>query len=336
MRKGRFLGQDLMKGENPNFPQSNGARTNGPQSSVGQRGGQTSTRGVEPAPEATPLGVFFSRKDIDVATTPKSTSPAPEIDNQNVSENTGQTKGGTSIFDPVLCELAYRWFCPKGGRVLDPFAGGSVRGIVAARLGLAYLGFDIRAEQIAANEAQAKTILRLGDPAPHWHLGDCRDMLPLVQADIADMVFACPPYGDLERYSDDPRDLSTLSLSEFDAAMAAVIAGCVRALTRDRFSIWVVSDYRDQDGAYVGFPSKIRRWHQEAGAAIYNEAILINSAGSLPIRAGKQFAATRKLGRMHQELLIFLKGDARRATEAMAPIDAKAIDEALTAAGAQE
>ena len=29
---------------------------------------------------------------------------------------------GTSIFDPVLCELAYRWFSAKGGVVLDPFA----------------------------------------------------------------------------------------------------------------------------------------------------------------------------------------------------------------------
>ena len=30
---------------------------------------------------------------------------------------------GTSIFDPVLCEIAYRWFCPEGGAILDPFAG---------------------------------------------------------------------------------------------------------------------------------------------------------------------------------------------------------------------
>ena len=34
------------------------------------------------------------------------------------------TASGTSIFDPVLCEIAYRWFCPQGGTVLDPFAGG--------------------------------------------------------------------------------------------------------------------------------------------------------------------------------------------------------------------
>ncbi|HOR79340.1 MAG TPA: hypothetical protein PLG04_11235, partial [Anaerolineaceae bacterium] len=33
----------------------------------------------------------------------------------NVSE-----QSGTSIFDPVLCELAYRWWCPANGHVLDP------------------------------------------------------------------------------------------------------------------------------------------------------------------------------------------------------------------------
>jgi hypothetical protein len=50
------------------------------------------------------------------------------------------TGAGTSVFDPVLCELACRWFSPPGGRVLDPFAGGSVRGIVAALLGRDYIG----------------------------------------------------------------------------------------------------------------------------------------------------------------------------------------------------
>ena len=44
-------------------------------------------------------------------------------------------QSGTSVFDPVLCEIAYRWFMPAGGTVIDPFAGGSVRGIVASKLG---------------------------------------------------------------------------------------------------------------------------------------------------------------------------------------------------------
>ncbi len=32
-----------------------------------------------------------------------------------------------SVFDATLCEKMYEWFVPKGGKVLDPFAGGSVR-----------------------------------------------------------------------------------------------------------------------------------------------------------------------------------------------------------------
>jgi hypothetical protein len=49
---------------------------------------------------------------------------------------------GASIFDPVLCELLYKWFCTNGGSVLDPFAGGSVRGVVGI-LGYPY-GIDLR------------------------------------------------------------------------------------------------------------------------------------------------------------------------------------------------
>jgi hypothetical protein len=79
----------------------------------------------------------------------------------------GMTPGdGASIFDPVLCELAYRWFCPDGGAILDPFAGGSVRGIAAAWLGHPYTGIDLSARQIAANRAQADRILTDREPAP--------------------------------------------------------------------------------------------------------------------------------------------------------------------------
>jgi len=56
---------------------------------------------------------------------------------------------GTSIFDPVLCELAYRWFCPIGGLVFDPLAGGSVRGIVAAKLNRRYISVDLSERQLS-------------------------------------------------------------------------------------------------------------------------------------------------------------------------------------------
>jgi hypothetical protein len=126
------------------------------------------------------------------------------------------TVTGTSIFDPVLCELAYRWFCPPGGLVLDPFAGGSVRGIVAAKCGRRYTGIDLSERQCAANQGQAEAICAGGE-MPIWACGDAADLGKL-ETGAADFVFSCPPYGDLEVYSDNPADLSTMPHAAFMAA----------------------------------------------------------------------------------------------------------------------
>ena len=90
-------------------------------------------------------------------------------------------ESGTSIFDPVLCEIAYRWFCPQGGTVLDPFAGGSVRGIVASRLGCRCVGIELRPEQVEANRAQ---VAIAAEPLPEWRVGDARD-LGAIAADVS-------------------------------------------------------------------------------------------------------------------------------------------------------
>ena len=59
----------------------------------------------------------------------------------------------TSVFDPVLCECMYKWFAPAGGSILDPFAGESTKGIVAGYLGYAYVGIELRQEQVDVNRA---------------------------------------------------------------------------------------------------------------------------------------------------------------------------------------
>lgn len=226
---------------------------------------------------------------------------------------------GTSIFDPVLCELAYRWFSPPAGAVLDPFAGGSVRGIVAAKLGRSYTGIDLSAAQVAANAEQwAAMSAEDGDGEqavpPRWIVGDAADVETLA-AGAYDLVFSCPPYADLERYSDDPRDLSTMDYAAFIATYRRIIAACVGLLRDDRFAVFVVGDIRDPGGRYRNFVSDTIAAFQDAGAALYNEAVLVTMLGSLPIRAGRQFAAARKLGKTHQNVLVFIKGDPRRAAD---------------------
>lgn len=220
---------------------------------------------------------------------------------------------GTSIFDPVLCELAYRWFSPCGGVVLDPFAGGSVRGIVASILERRYIGHELRADQVEANRLQADAICRDEDYRPVWVVGDSR-AIDSTCADVeADFVFSCPPYADLEVYSDDPADLSTLGYREFREAYFDIVAKACGRLREDRFACFVVGEVRDKRGNYYNFIGDTVQAFRDAGLAFYNEAILVTAVGSLSIRAGKQFSASRKLGKTHQNILVFVKGDAKRA-----------------------
>lgn len=245
---------------------------------------------------------------------------ASAITAQHIGEKYGRKEmRGTSVFDPVLCEVAYRWFSPPGGLVLDPFAGGSVRGIVAAKLGRAYTGIDLSPLQVAANEEQAKRICAEDEYTPTWRVGDSQripDLLP--DGPRADFVFTCPPYFDLEVYSKDKRDISNAgSYVAFLAMYRRIIdLACLR-LKPNRFAAIVVGDIRDKRGMYRPFLQDTIAAFEAAGLALYNNAILVTITGSLPVRVGKQFTAGRKLGRTHQYFLTFCKGDPRKATEAV-------------------
>jgi hypothetical protein len=423
---------------------------------------------------------------------------------------------GTSIFDPVLAELLLRWFSPPGGLVLDPFAGGSVRGVVTAMLGRRYLGIDLSEAQIEANREQwaeisAKTApppssasgrktvkvsaamarlpfhgcdqtyirdvchasccqsathpsgirvaihpseeqaikerggvvvagmlqpidkrcpfkvkeaelcslhftadkpfgcvaspftlnrngtlivrnrykmlkcyddgprlpayvafrasldlifgkdeaericahlqagggdllaemdeatySRLADNAatrrgeratdpddagPQWIVGDSRDLSVLVGEADADFILTCPPYADLEIYSSDPRDISNMQFDQFMAALSEIIAQACARLRPDRFAAMVIGDVRDKAGLYRGLPWRVVQAFEAAGLRLYNEAVLITACGSLAMRAAEAFVKSRKLGRAHQSVLVFCKGDPTRATEAIGPVE---------------
>lgn len=220
---------------------------------------------------------------------------------------------GTSVFDPVLVELSYRWFCPPGGVIVDPFAGGSVRGIVASKLGFRYYGIDLSERQIAANRVQAETICKDSPTPPTWIVGSSTDVETLLPAGLrADMIFSCPPYADLEVYSDDPRDLSNMPYDKFVEMYREIITACCRVLKDDRHAIFIVGDVRDKDGFYYCFPEDTVWAFLAAGLRKYNESILVTAVGSLPVRVGKQFRAGRKLGKTHQNVLGFVKGDPKR------------------------
>ncbi|WP_445453106.1 hypothetical protein [Flavobacterium sp. 25HG05S-40] len=219
---------------------------------------------------------------------------------------------GASIFDPVLCELLYKWFCTEGGSVLDPFAGGSVRGVVAGVLGYPYEGIDLREDQVEANRKQA-SILSLENV--NWITGDSNEVLDRLSM-AADFLMSCPPYADLEKYSDDPNDLSNMPYAQFKEVYFSIIKKSVAQLKDDRFAAFVVGDVRDKkSGFYYNFVSDTIQAFREAGMELYNEVILVNVVGSLAIRVRRQFNGGRKVGKMHQNVLVFYKGDPKKIKE---------------------
>lgn len=211
----------------------------------------------------------------------------------------------TSIFDPALCEVLYRWFVPDGGKILDPFAGGSVRGIVAEFMGYHYTGIDIREEQVMSNYEQANKIFREREERPFWIIGDSNVQLDYVN-DEFDFVFSCPPYGDLEVYSDLEGDISNMEYDDFLVAYRSIIAKSCAKLKSGGYACFVVGEFRDKKGNYRGFVPDTIRAFTDCGMKYYNEGILINSFASAAIRADGNMK-NKKLVKVHQNIIVFKK-----------------------------
>jgi DNA modification methylase len=228
-----------------------------------------------------------------------------ELDENGLDKYGRKPMTGTSVFDPALCELMYHWFCPEGGGVLDPFAGGSVRGIVANYLGRKYTGIDIRQEQVDANRENALEILPVNNQ-PQWYVGDSNEVLDGFTTKF-DFMLSCPPYLDLEVYSDLPNDLSTKGDAEFYKQYGEIIKKCFNLLKSGSYAVFVVGDVRDKQGNYRCFNDMTTMSFLNAGFKLYNKAILLQPLGTAMLRAGKIFNSGGKLTKVHEDILIFKK-----------------------------
>lgn len=142
---------------------------------------------------------------------------------------------------------------------------------------------------------------------PVWVCGD--SALRLDDAPVADFIFSCPPYGDLEEYSDDPSDLSNMDWADFLVAYRCIIGKAVARLRQDSFACFVVGDFRDKAGNYRNFVAETVRAFEDAGAALCDDAVLATPIGTAAFRVTRQFSAGRKMAKVHQNILVFCKGN---------------------------
>lgn len=245
---------------------------------------------------------------------------------RELAEKSGADLTGTSIFDPVLCETLVNWFCPKGGKVIDPFAGGSVRGLISVLLGNEYTGIDLSTKQIEANFENYEAIAGRKDlfgnelKKPNWINDDSCNIDKLVDEKY-DFLLTCPPYADLEVYSDHPNDLSNMPYDKFIEAYREIIGKAADKLKDNAFAAIVVGDVRNKKGYYYNFVGDTIKACKDAGLNYYNECILIEQIATGAMRAGKQFEAGRKVVKTHQNVLIFVKGNEKEIMKTLNPYD---------------
>lgn len=240
-----------------------------------------------------------------------------------------ERNGSTSTFDPFLCEILVKWFSRQGDWIYDPFAGGHVRGAVSAMLGRNYVGMDINPVQVQANnEAWADICSRyISDKfgKVDWVEGSSADFgseelkqkiaeegSHLIQGDehVFDMLLTCPPYYNLEVYTNDPKDISTCkTYEEFMQEYTHILSVAYDHMAQDTFAVIVVEEIRDKNGILYGFVPDTINAFKQAGFLYYNEMILENRIMSLGVRCPKYFEQSRKVGRHHQQILVFFKGD---------------------------
>ena len=88
-----------------------------------------------------------------------------------------------------------------------------------------------------------------------------------------------------------------------------IIRKSCELLKNDRFAVFVVGDVRDKNGFYQNFVSDTIQAFIDSGLRLYNEMILVNQTGNLYMRAGRYFSTGIKVGKQHQNVLVFYKGN---------------------------
>lgn len=211
--------------------------------------------------------------------------------------------GTHSVFAAPLMEwIILRYGGQPGSKILDAFAGGPVRGVVSSIMGHEYHGVEIRQEQINENQSILENLHLQG---AHYHLGDARFFDTVLDCGPFDAAITCPPYFDLEVYSDHPDDLSNLSnYWEFNAGMFFCALGHAKLMKPGAFVCIVVGNFRDKNNELVDFRSHTVQNFREAGFIFHQEIILSKNFGSAAKRSTNAWKG-HKLVPIHEFLLIF-------------------------------
>jgi len=211
-----------------------------------------------------------------------------------------------SILDPVLAEISNLWFGLEKCNTFDCFAGDSVFGYVSSYLGNKFTGIELRQEQADLNNQRIK-----GFPSKYI-CDDGQNVLNHIEENSQDLLFSCPPYFDLEVYSDLPNDASNQKeYKDFLKVLDNAFTKALKCLKDNRFAVITVGDIRNNKGFYYRFVDDVKDIFKRNNVNLYNELILIQAIGNGALRANN-YMNNRKVVKLHEQVLVFFKGDPKQ------------------------
>lgn len=217
----------------------------------------------------------------------------------------GKRKDGVdrsmSIFNPDLAIKILSAYCPQNANIYDPFGGGGTRGFIARMMDYNYTGLEIRQEEVERIKEKQKELNLFFDII----LQDSTNYA--IKEDYFDFSYTCPPYFNLEVYSDMEEDLSALkTYEEFLKKIKDVLEITYLGLKNNSLAVWVIGNFRDKYGNLIHFNGDLVKLAKEVGFVLHNELIFWGASNACAQRAG-QFVANRRSIKVHEYILIFKK-----------------------------
>jgi DNA modification methylase len=170
-------------------------------------------------------------------------------------------------------------------------------------MGYEYVGFEIRQEQIDEN---LKLLGEMGlSDSVCYYLGDGCLLSPSFDMGEFDVALTCPPYWNLEKYSDLPNDLSNCKTYDaFDNSMRQCAGAHRRHMKPGAFVCIVVGPFRDKKtGELIDFPAHTVMNFQDAGFIFWQSIVLSKNFASAAKRSTNAWAG-KKLVPCHEFLQV--------------------------------
>lgn len=233
-------------------------------------------------------------------------------------------QNGVSLFDPVLAEIMCKWFTPyKGAKIFDCFAGDTLKGLVFAKCGFEFCGIELRQEQVDENNKQiANQELPI-----RYICDDGQNVAKYFEEQSQDLLFSCPPYFNLEVYSDKENDASNQKdYCDFVKILKKSFSDAYKCLKDNRFVVIVCGTVRSKkDGSILDMPRDVEKIFTDLGASFLTEFIYAENIASAALRASI-FAKTRKPCKTHQNVLVFYKGNPKEIKDNFPLLDISSKD----------